>query len=324
MARSCRSPAPRRRVGHGHSPEWIGRREWLTGSARRDRPLAAGRESSEFSPPIVATNHEDRVGLSEAQLQTATIGEGPAARRIAFHRRLARPNGGTRPGLVWLPGFKSDMLSTKASALDVHCAAEGRALLRFDYSGHGQSGGRFEEATISHWLEESLALIRMTTQGPQVIVGSSMGGYLALLAARALWRGGEAQRLAGLVLIAPAVDFTEALIWRNASEEARRAIIEQGAWLRPSAYSSEPYPITRALIEDGRRHLLLGGAIRAHCRVAILQGMQDEDVPFSHAMTLIEHMAGDSVTLTLVKDGDHRLSRDEDIALMLSTIEGFD
>ncbi|HEV3045485.1 MAG TPA: alpha/beta hydrolase, partial [Roseiarcus sp.] len=135
--------------------------------------------------------------MTEAQLQTATIGEGPAARRIAFHRRDARRKGAARPGLVWLPGFKSDMVSTKASALDVYCAAEERALLRFDYSGHGQSGGRFEEATLSHWLEESLALMRMATQGPQVIVGSSMGGYLALLAARALWQAGEAQRLAG-------------------------------------------------------------------------------------------------------------------------------
>ena len=262
--------------------------------------------------------------MTEVQLQTTTVGEESAARRIAFLQRLARPESAARAGLVWLPGFKSDMVSTKASALDAYCAREGRALLRFDYSGHGQSGGRFEEATLSHWLEESLALIHSATQGPQVLVGSSMGGYLALLVARALWRAGEGQRLAGLVLVAPAVDFTEALIWRNASDEARRAIMENGSWLRPSAYSAESYPITRALIEDGRRHLMLGGTIRAHCRVAILQGMLDEDVPFSHAMTLVEHMAGDSVTLTLVKDGDHRLSREEDIPLLLSTIESFD
>lgn len=262
--------------------------------------------------------------MTEVRLQTTTIGEGSAARSIAFLQRHARPQAAKRPGLVWLPGFKSDMNSTKASALDEHCAKEGRALLRFDYSGHGRSGGRFEEATLSHWLEESLAMIRTHTKGPQILVGSSMGGYLALLAARASWRADETSRLAGLVLIAPAVDFTEALIWANASEEAKHAIMEKGAWLRPSAYSPEPYPITRALIEDGRRHLLLGGAIRAHCRAAILQGMRDEDVPFSHAMTLVEHMAGDSVTLTLVKDGDHRLSRPEDIALMLATISGLD
>ncbi len=260
--------------------------------------------------------------MTAVQLQTMTIGEGASARKIAFLRREAA--GASRPGLVWLPGFKSDMVSTKASALDEYCAKTGRALLRFDYSGHGQSGGRFETATLSDWLEESLAMIRRAADGPQILVGSSMGGYLALLVARALGESGEASRLAGLVLIAPAVDFTEALIWRNAPEEAKRAIMEQGAWLRPSAYSAEPYPITRALIEDGRRHLLLGGAIRAHCRVVILQGMLDEDVPFAHALTLVEHMAGDSTTLTLIKDGDHRLSREEDIALMIATIEGFD
>jgi pimeloyl-ACP methyl ester carboxylesterase len=262
--------------------------------------------------------------LTGVSLQTLTVGKGGAARQIAFLRRVANKRGASRPGLIWLSGFKSDMISTKASALDDYCAKEGRALLRFDYSGHGQSSGRFEDAILSEWLEESVALIRAKSEGPQLLIGSSMGGYLALLAANALWKTDEAQRLAGLVLIAPAVDFTEALIWRNAPEEAKREIMEKGAWLRPSAYSAEPYPITRALIEDGRRHLMLGGTIRAHCRVAILQGMQDEDVPFAHAMTLVEHMAGDSVTLTLVKDGDHRLSRDEDVALLLSTIESFD
>jgi len=262
--------------------------------------------------------------LTALQLQTATIGEGPAARQIAFLKRDATESNAALPGLVWLPGFKSDMVSTKATALDDYCTSRGRALLRFDYSGHGRSGGRFEAATLSHWLEESLAMIRSHTAGPQILVGSSMGSYLALLAARALAQSGEASRLAGLVLVAPAVDFTESLIWKAAPPEARRAIMEEGAWLRPSLYSADPYPITRALIEDGRRHLLLGGTIRAHCRVAILQGMQDEDVPFAHAMTAIEHMAGDSVTLTLIKDGDHRLSRPEDIALLLSTIESFD
>jgi pimeloyl-ACP methyl ester carboxylesterase len=287
-------------------------------------PLSAWRQPDLSAVANFHTNHEDRLGLTEVQLQTTMVGEGSRARRIAFRPRPARAKSGPKTGLVWLPGFKSDMVSTKASALDAYCENEGRALLRFDYSGHGQSGGRFEEATLSLWLEESLALIRRATTGPQILIGSSMGGYLALLAARALWQAGEAERLAGLVLIAPAVDFTEALIWRQASDEAKRAIEEQGAWLRPSAYSAEPYPITRALIEDGRRHLLLGGTIRAHCRVAILQGMLDEDVPFAHAMTLVEHMAGDSVTLTLIKDGDHRLSREEDIALLLSTIESFE
>jgi pimeloyl-ACP methyl ester carboxylesterase len=259
--------------------------------------------------------------LSDSELQFLDVGAGEAARRVAFRRRAAQAP--DRAGLVWLSGFKSDMASTKAKALDDYCMKSGRALLRFDYSGHGESGGRFEEGTVTRWLEESLAIIRAATAGPQILVGSSMGGYLALLAARALGQAGEAARLAGMALIAPAVDFTEALIWKSAPAEARRAIMEQGAWARQSAYSPEPYPITKTLIEDGRKHLLLGGAIRTHCPVRILQGMRDEDVPYGHVMILVEHIAGDPVTLTLVKDGDHRLSRPEDLALLIAAIEGF-
>jgi pimeloyl-ACP methyl ester carboxylesterase len=258
--------------------------------------------------------------LSDAELQFIDVGAPGKTRRIAFRTRAARDER-AKPGLVWLTGFKSDMASTKALALDEHCAQSGRALLRFDYSGHGASGGRFEDGTISAWLEDTLAVIRDATEGPRILVGSSMGGYLALLAARALAQAGEASRLAGMALIAPAVDFTEALIWANAPEEARRAIVEHGAWARTSLYSAEPYPITRSLIEDGRRHLLLGGTIRTHCAVRVLQGMRDEDVPYRHALTLVEHIAGDPVTLTLVKDGDHRLSRAQDIALLISAIE---
>jgi pimeloyl-ACP methyl ester carboxylesterase len=258
--------------------------------------------------------------LSDPELQFLTVGAGAEARKIAFRRRLGA--GPERPGLVWLSGFKSDMGSTKAQALDAYAEEKGRALLRFDYSGHGASGGRFEDGTITRWLEETLAIIRAETAGPQILVGSSMGGYLALLAARAFGQAGERQRLAGMALIAPAVDFTEALIWAQAPKHARRAIMEQGAWLRASPYSPEPYPIAKGLIEDGRRHLMLGGAIRSHCPIRILQGMRDEDVPYSHVMTLVEHIAGDPVTLTLVKDGDHRLSRPEDLALLIAAIEG--
>jgi pimeloyl-ACP methyl ester carboxylesterase len=271
--------------------------------------------------PRPKTNHGARLGLSDAKLQFLDLGAGGEARRIAFRRRPSNRNGKAQPGLVWLCGFKSDMASTKAQALDDHCAETGRALTRFDYSGHGVSGGRFEDGTVTRWLDETLAVIRAATKGPLLLVGSSMGGYLALLAARALAQAGEAERLAGMALIAPAVDFTEALIWQNAPEDARRAILEQGAWSRPSPYSTEPYPITQALIEDGRRHLLLGDTIRTHCPVAILQGMADEDVPYRHSMALVEHIAGDPATLTLVKDGDHRLSRPQDLALLLSAIE---
>jgi pimeloyl-ACP methyl ester carboxylesterase len=258
--------------------------------------------------------------LSDAELQFLDIGAGEEKRRIAFRRRISQRVG--QPGLVWLCGFKSDMASTKAAALDDYCAQTGRGLLRLDYSGHGASGGRFEDGTITRWLEETLAVIRAATKGPQILVGSSMGGYLALLAARAFEQAGDSTRLAGMALIAPAVDFTEALIWAQAPKKARDAIVKQGAWARPSPYGPDPYLITRALIEDGRRHLLLGGTIRTHCPVRILQGMRDEDVPYRHVMTLVEHIPGDPVTLTLVKDGDHRLSRPEDIALLISAIEG--
>ena len=224
--------------------------------------------------------------------------------------------------MVWLGGFKSDMLSTKAQRLDDWAAEQGRGFLRFDYSGHGESEGRFEDGTIGQWMRESLALIRAQTQGPQILVGSSMGGWIALLVARELALAGEADRLAGLVLIAPAVDFTEALIWAKLPEAMRRDIMEQGFWLRPTPYATASYPITRALIEDGRDHLLLGGVVRSHCPVHILQGMQDKDVPWEHAMTLVHQMAGDPVALTLIKDANHRLSREEDIARLLAAVEG--
>ncbi len=257
--------------------------------------------------------------MNQDEAQFLDVGEGPLRRPIAFRRRA--PVRDELPGIVWLCGFKSDMASTKASTLDEHCARRGQALLRFDYSGHGASGGQFDEGTVSRWLEESLAAIRAQSRGRQILAGSSMGGYLALLVARALAAAGEAARLAGMVLIAPAVDFTEALVWARASEAERRAIVEKGVWKRPSAYSDEPYSITRALIEDGRRHLLLGQTVRSFCPTRILQGMCDESVPYRHALTLIEHMAGDPVTLTLIKDGDHRLSRPQDLALLFEAID---
>jgi len=235
-------------------------------------------------------------------------------------RERAAADGEARPGLVWLGGFKSDLASSKAVALDAWAEAQGRAMLRFDYSGHGASEGRFEDGTIGLWLADALGAIRAASRGPQILVGSSMGAWIALLGARALAAAGEAERIAGLVLIAPAVDFTEALMWANFGAEVRREIDETGRWMRPSPYGSGPYPITRALIEDGRRHLLLGGVVRAHGPVHILQGMQDPDVPWQHAMRLVEHLAADPVSITLVKDGDHRLSRDEDVARLIAAV----
>lgn len=243
------------------------------------------------------------------------VGPEGAARRIAYRRRR-----GTAPGIVWLGGFRSDMLATKADALDAWAREKGRAFVRFDYSGHGESDGRFEDGTISRWLEDALAILAATTEGPQILVGSSMGGWLALLAARQLATAGTP--LAGLVLVAPAVDFTERLMWDGFDAAQRRAIEEEGVYLRPSEYAPEPVPITRALIEDGRRHLMLDGAIRTGAPVHILQGMQDRDVPWRHAMTLVEHLAVDPVVVTLIKQGDHRLSRHEDIERLVAAVAG--
>lgn len=244
------------------------------------------------------------------------VGAASRRRAIAFLRN-SQPGA---PGLVWLSGFKSDMTSTKASAVAAFAQAQGLAMLRFDYSGHGQSGGDFSASTVSDWLEETLALILAQTQGPQILIGSSMGGWIALLAARALAARGEAARLGGMVLIAPAVDFTQKLLWPRLSDAARADIMQQGVWLRPTPYAPEPFPITRKLIEDGALNLLMDAPMRSYGPVHILQGMRDEDVPFAHAQAIAALLASDAVTLTLVPDGDHRLSRDQDIALLLKTI----
>jgi pimeloyl-ACP methyl ester carboxylesterase len=246
---------------------------------------------------------------------------GGAPWRIARRLRKAASAGARAPGIVWLGGFASDMLSTKASYLDAWARERGRAFLRFDYSGHGESSGRFSDGCIGDWLEQTAALFLQSTEGPQIVIGSSMGGWLALLLARRLAERGEERRLAGLILIAPAVDFTEALVWANLDEASRREIMEKGEWRRPSQYAPDPTPITRRLIEDGRKHLLLGGIIRTHAPVHILQGMADPDVPWRHAMKLTEHLSADPVTLTFVADGDHRLSRPQDLAQLGAAVE---
>lgn len=245
---------------------------------------------------------------------------GDENRRIAFRRRSEKSESAGRPGLVWLGGFRSDMNSTKALALDRWAEQEGRAFLRFNYSGHGESGGAFADGTIGAWSADALAAIRWLTAGPQIVVGSSMGGWIALLVARALQDLGSVDRLAGMVLIAPAVDFTEALMWRRFSPKIRKTIEREGVWMRQSDYADGPYPITRALIEDGRKHLLLDTTIRTHCPVHILQGMRDPDVPWQHAMLVVEHLGSDPVSVTLIRDGDHRLSRDEDLARLVFAV----
>lgn len=249
------------------------------------------------------------------------VGGGEAARRIAVRHRI-----GAAPGLLWLGGFKSDMGGIKAAALDRWALAHRCGCVRFDYSGHGESGGKFTDGTISCWLEEGIAVFDAFCRGPQVAVGSSMGGWLALLLARELRRRGRKHArasIAAMVLIAPAVDFTEELMWKRFPPEVKLQLETEGVWERSSAYSEEPYPITAGLIEDGRRHLLLGGLIETGCPVRILQGVADPDVPWSHAVELVSRLAQDDVVLSLVKDGDHRLSRPEDIERMLAAVSEF-
>jgi pimeloyl-ACP methyl ester carboxylesterase len=258
--------------------------------------------------------------MSDVCLKFLQVGTGSAARPIAVHVRT-----GAAPGLFWLGGFKSDMRGTKALALDAWAERQGRAMVRFDYSGHGESGGDFAAGTIGRWLEESVAVFEDCCRGPQVVVGSSMGGWLGLLLRRALaerGRGGNGT-IAGMVLIAPAIDFTEELMWKRFPPEVRREIETAGAWSRRSSYSAEPYPITRGLIEEGRGHLLLGGMIETGCPVRILQGVADPDVPWQHAVELTSRFARDDVVLTLVKDGDHRLSRPEDIERLIAAVAEF-
>ncbi|MBW8856351.1 MAG: alpha/beta hydrolase [Bradyrhizobium sp.] len=245
------------------------------------------------------------------------VGDGATQRKIAVRARA-----GAAPGLIWLGGFNSDMKGTKALALDAWAAEHGRACVRFDYSGHGESGGAFIDGTIGRWLEESTAVFEQFCRGPQVVIGSSMGGWMALLLARAIASGDAKQAtLAGLVLIAPAPDFTEQLMWNAFSDEVREEIRTKGVWMRPSEYGDgAPYPITRALIEEGRNHLLLGSAIEVGCPVRILQGAQDPDVPWQHAFALAHRLPAEDVVLTMIQDGDHRLSRPQDIARIMAAV----
>lgn len=256
--------------------------------------------------------------MSDCCLKFIEVGTGAQARKIALRGRAGAP-----PGLFWLAGFKSDMKGTKAEALDAWAAARGRAMVRFDYSGHGESGGAFADGTIGRWLEECVAVFEACCRGPQIVIGSSMGGWLALLMVRALAQRPADAMVAGLVLIAPAVDFTEELMWKRFPPDVKRAVLETGGWLRPSAYGEEPYLITRTLIEEARNHLLLGGMIEPGCPVRILQGVEDPDVPWQHAVELVSRIACEDVVLTLVKDGDHRLSRPEDIERLIAAVAEF-
>jgi pimeloyl-ACP methyl ester carboxylesterase len=245
-----------------------------------------------------------------------------------FSGTLPRPDGeaiawrrvdGAGPTVVWMGGFRSDMTGTKAQALADWAGAWGRAYVRFDYLGHGESTGDFRTGgTITRWREDALAVLDELARGEVVLVGSSMGGWIACLAAMA-----RPERVKAMVLIAPAPDFTEALMKPQMPPEAHAALATDGVWMHPSDYG-DPYPISRALLEDGARWSILGAApIPIRCPVRILQGGADPDVPWRHALELAQSINGEDVVFSLIKDGDHRLSRDADIARLLAAVAEF-
>jgi pimeloyl-ACP methyl ester carboxylesterase len=236
----------------------------------------------------------------------------PDGERLAF-RRLA----GRGPTVVWLGGFRSDMGGTKAEALAEWASGQGRAFIRFDYFGHGASSGAFADGTITQWRQDSLAVIDELAEGPVVLVGSSMGGWLACLAAMA-----RPERIQALVLIAPAADFTEALIKPGLSAAALRALDRDGVWTAPDDFGEGGYPITRKLLEDGARWSILPGPLPMTWPVRILQGVGDTAVPWPHALELVHAVSGADVVFTLIKDGDHRLSRPQDLERLIATVAG--
>ena len=243
---------------------------------------------------------EPKFTTSPAGLALAYLEDGPV-------------DGGVRCGFFWLGGFKSDMTGSKAEALAVAASEMERPCLRFDYSGHGRSEGMFTDCTVSDWLAEAVHMFRNHTRGPRIVIGSSMGGWLAMLLLRAL--GEEASRVRGIILIAPAADMTRALMWDAFTAEARATIERDGVWHRPSSYG-EPYPITKKLIEDGRQHLILQQRQRVSCALRILHGDKDKDVPWIHGKRLYDTIDGADVRFILIKGGDHRLSSARDLFLL--------
>jgi pimeloyl-ACP methyl ester carboxylesterase len=256
--------------------------------------------------------------MDDHRPQFMLVGSGSHQRRIAYLREAGDGRG--RTGVVWLSGLKSEMTSTKASAVAQWARERGLACLRFDYSGHGQSEGRFEDGTLGDWLAEAGSAFRLT-RGPQVVVGSSMGGGIALLLLRELMAQApqQAERVKALVLIAPAWDLAE-LMWSNLGQSARQEIMEKGIYLRPSRYGDGPYPITRAFIEEARRHRICDAPFNPGRPVHILHGLLDPDVPWEHTLDLVAHLSGDWTRVSAVPDGEHRLSRPQDLALLLDIV----
>lgn len=239
-------------------------------------------------------------------MSTASILSGAEGAKIAYHHTPGRG-----PGVIFLGGFRSDMTGVKATALEEFCAKRGQEFIRFDYRGHGQSSGVFEKSTLSDWRKDALAVLEKLTEGPQILVGSSMGGWIALLLAIT-----KPKRVAGIVGIAAAPDFTEYLIWDKLTENQKQRLAEEGKILVPSDFG-DPYPITARLILDGRKHLLLHDTIPVHCPVRLLHGMADDDVPWETSMSVNEKLASRDVKTLLIENGNHRLSEPEDIEKIL-------
>ena len=237
-------------------------------------------------------------------------------RRIAYHRTAPRGEGRERPGVVFLGGFQSDMTGTKATFIEDWARRANRAFLRFDYTGHGASSGAFEDGCVGDWTRDAAEAIAALTAGPQVLVGSSMGGWIALLLARR-----TPERVAGLVGVAAAPDFTEDLMWALMDEASRERMTRDGRILRATDYGPDPQPITLKLIEDGRRNLVLRKPLAAPFPVRLLQGTADVDVPPSVALRLLDHLDGPDVSLTLVKGADHRFSGPAELALIADTLD---
>jgi pimeloyl-ACP methyl ester carboxylesterase len=249
------------------------------------------------------------MSMSSAAAPAGVLDSAPGV-SIAYHKTA-----GKSPGVVFLGGFMSDMTGAKALAVEAYCRARGHAIVRFDYRGHGQSSGQFVDGTISLWTNDALAVIDRLTEGPQILVGSSMGGWIALLASLA-----RPTRVAGLTLIAPAPDFVDDLIWGQLSAEQKATIQRDGVLRVPSAYNDQGYAISMALIEDGRKQSILDRPIPFDGPVRILHGMQDADVPWQRSLTLADRLTARDVRTTFLKDGDHRLSRDQDLALLTATL----
>ena len=240
----------------------------------------------------------------------------PSFLPLASGRYLAyRHLPGKVPGVLFCGGYTSDMTGTKALGLEAFCRAEGRAFTRFDYTGHGASSGDFASGTIGGWSEDAMAILDRAIEGPVLVVGSSMGGWIMLLLALA-----RPERVLGLVGVAAAPDFTEDLLLPRATPEQRRALSEQGHWMQPSAYGDEPYPVTRRFLEEARGHLVLRGPIPIGCPVHLLHGQRDPDVPWQTALRLAERLESEDVTVELIKAGDHRLSTQPDLARIEAAI----